>query len=216
MTIEEITQTLQTVAENQSRHSEHMAEMESMQAKHSADIAEIDRMLAASLQSQNRYDEQLSAIREIMHDLADKHLKNEERFAEMIEARRVNEMRLDKMEASYELLEQFVRDFREENRARHQETDNHFTETDKRMAEFVGETNGRFTETDKKLAELAVAQAKTDEQMNRTDEQIKALVAAQTRTDEQIRSLLDRNGSRAELKAKKKPAKKTHKKGSAK
>src|SRR5262249_2841690 len=209
MTIEEITQTLQTVAENQAKHDE-------MHSRHAADIAEIDRMLAASLQSQNRYDEQLSAIREIMHDLADKHLKNEERFAEMIEARRVNEMRLDKMEASYELLEQFVRDFREENRARHQETDNHFTETDKRMAEFVGETNGRFTETDKKLAELAVAQAKTDEQMNRTDEQIKALVAAQTRTDEQIRSLLDRNGSRAELKAKKKPAKKTHKKGSAK
>jgi len=209
MTIEEITQTLQTVAENQAKHDE-------MHSRHAADIAEIDRMLAASLQSQNRYDEQLSAIREIMHDLADKHLKNEERFAELVEARRVNEMRLDKMDASYELLEQFVRDFREETHARQQEADNRFAETDKRMAEFIGETNGRFAETDKKLAELAVAQAKTDEQMNRTDEQIKALVAAQARTDEQIKTLLDRNGSAAPLKAKKKPVKKTGKKRSAK
>src|SRR5262249_29713271 len=209
MTIEEITQTLQTVAENQAKHDE-------MHSRHAADIAEIDRMLAASLQSQNRYDEQLSAIREIMHDLADKHLKNEERFAELVEARRVNEMRLDKTDASHALFELFVRDVREEMHAREQDADNRFAENDKRMAEFIGETNGRFAESDNKLAELAVAQAKTDEQMNRTDEQIKALVAAQARTDEQIKTLLDRNGSGTPLEGQKKPGKKTGKKRSAK
>src|SRR5262245_63038678 len=107
MTIEEITQTLQTVAENQAKHDE-------MHSRHAADIAEIDRMLAASLQSQDRYDEQLSAIREIMHDLADKHLKNEERFAELAEARERHEIRMAQLEASYELFEGFVRDFKNE------------------------------------------------------------------------------------------------------
>src|SRR5262249_52432753 len=201
MTVEEIERILQTVAENLAKLTGHaaqtderLAQVATWQSRHSADIAEIDAGIAMLLQSQNRYDEQLSAIREIMHDLADKHLKNEERFAELAEARRVNEMRLDKMEASYELLEQFVRDFREETHARLQETDNHFVETDKRRAD------------------LAVAQAKPDEQ-------IKGLAMAQARTDEQIRSLLDRNGSATTPKAKAKRvkrAKKTAKKGSAK
>src|SRR5262245_42595263 len=102
MTLEEITATLQTVAGNQAkhdemhaRHSTHMAEMESMQARHSAnmakieemsvrhsaDIAEIDEMIAAGVESQNRFDRQLTRLYEVVSDLADKHLKNEERFA---------------------------------------------------------------------------------------------------------------------------------------
>src|SRR5262249_15334085 len=127
MTLEEITATLQTVAENQAKHDE-------MHSRHVADIAEIDRMLSASLQSQNRYDERLATISDIMHDLADKQLKNEERFAEtdkrfaeLAAAQMRYEARQEHLEASYQLFEDFVRGFR-------------------------SETNGRFAETDKRLA----------------------------------------------------------------
>jgi chromosome segregation ATPase len=189
MIIEEITQTLQRVADNQARHDE-------MHARHSADIAEIDKMIAASLESQNRYDKQLARLFEVVGDLADRQIKNEEIFAELARARERHEVRMGQLEASYELFESFVRDFREE-------------------------TRDHFAETDKRLAELAISQAKTDEQMmrtdermNRTDEQIKALIAAQTRTDEQIRLLLERNGSTATPRAKvKKTTKKAKKRG---
>jgi hypothetical protein len=200
MTIEEITLTLSRVASNQAKHDE-------MHERHKADIAEIDKMIAASLESQSRYDRQLSRIFEAMD-------KNEERFASLADGMR-------RLEGSYELLESFVKSIREE-------THDYFAETDVKLAalasiqattndvlaSFVKETNGRFAETDKKLAALAESQARTDEQMRRTDEQIKALVLSQTRTDEMVRSLVERNGkssSRA-----KKSAKKTGKKGSAK
>jgi len=221
MTIEEITQTLQTVASNQAKHGE-------MHSRHRSDIAELDRMLELSLQSQNRYDERLAQVSEIMRTLADKQLKNEELFAELAAARERHEVRMGQLEAIYELLEQFVRDFR-------------------------NETHDHFAETDKKLSALAEAQARTDEQMKRTDkrvdalaqnivdvtrdiaaltrnitsvngrvsqigerldqvaalqmasaEQIKALASAQARTDEQIGKLLDRNGSTAKPKTRKK------------
>jgi chromosome segregation ATPase len=198
MTIEEITRTLQTVAENQAKHDE-------MHSRHSADIAEIDKMLSLSLQSQNRYDERLATISDIMHDLADKHLKNEERFAELAEARRVNEARLDKMEASYQLLEEFVRDFKNETEARQDKLDSAFHSLGEFVMNFRRETNGYFAETDKKLAALAESQA-------RTDEQIKMLITAQARTDEQLRSLMDRNGSKKPKARVKKAPKKTAKK----
>jgi len=188
MTIEEITQTLQTVAENQAKH-------DAMHARHLADIAEIDRMIVATLESQNRYDKQLAHLFDVVSDLSDKQLKNEElfaqnerRFAELAEAQRRADFRMERLEGSYELLESFVRDFR-------------------------NETHQHFAETDKRLGALAEAQARTDEQMNRTDEQIKALILTQTRTDEMVRHLLGRNGSG---KAKKKAATKKTKKGSAK
>ena len=192
---------LDQVAESQARHSAHMAEMEKAQARHtanmakleeaharhSADISEIDKGIASLLNSQNRYEERLATISDIMHDLADKQLKNEElftgtdkRFAQLADAQMRYEGRLDQMEASYQLLEQFVRDFR-------------------------NETNDRFVETDKRLAALAEAQAKTDEQMKLTGEQIKALTESQTR-------MLDRNGSTSARKPK--PKKAGKKKGS--
>jgi methyltransferase-like protein len=72
MTTEEIERILQTVAENQAKHDEEFAML---------------------LKSQNRYDERLATISDIMHDLADKQLKNEEsrletnrRFAELAAA----------------------------------------------------------------------------------------------------------------------------------
>jgi uncharacterized protein (DUF3084 family) len=99
------------------------------------------------------------------------------------------EARQDKLEAMFEMFEEFVRDFRRE-------------------------TNGYFAETDKKLAALTEAQAKTDEQMKRTDERIKALVTQQARTDEQIHLLLARNGSE-KPKTKVKKVKKATKKGGA-
>src|SRR5262245_21628534 len=187
-----------------------MAKLEEAHARNTADIAEIDRMLAASLQSQNRYDEQLSASREIMYDLADKHLKNEMRFAELVEARRVNEMRLDKMEASYEPLEQFVRDFREETRTRQQETDNRFAETakrlaelavaqaetDRRVADFVRETNGRSTETDKRMAEFV---SETNGRFVETDKRLAELASAQTETGKRMAEFIsEANGRFAE------------------
>ncbi|HKQ78201.1 MAG TPA: hypothetical protein VJ810_31165 [Blastocatellia bacterium] len=61
MTSEEIERILQAVAQNQARADEEFAML---------------------LKSQNRYEERLAAISEIMRDLADKQLKNEERFAE--------------------------------------------------------------------------------------------------------------------------------------
>ncbi|MCI0390335.1 MAG: hypothetical protein MOB07_16415 [Acidobacteria bacterium] len=187
MTSEEIERILQTVAENQAKHDE-------MHSRHSADIAEIDAGFAMLLKSQNRYEERLATISDIMHDLADKHLKNEERFADLAAAQLKYEVRQDTLEATLQMFEQFVRDFREETNGR------------------FGENDRLFAETDKKLNALASAQAKTDEQIN-------ALIAAQTRTDEQIRLVLDRNGSATTPKAKakrSKSVKKTGKKGSAK
>ena len=144
MTIEEITHTLQTVAENQARHSAH--------------IAELDKMLATLVQSQNRYDAMLSRHDDILRDLADKQLKNEERFAEtdkrfaqLAAAQLRYEARREQLEASFQLLERFVRDFRNE-------TDEHKASTDR-----------LYAETDKKLIALAEAQMKTDEQMKLTD-----------------------------------------------
>jgi len=170
MTGEEIERILQTVAQNQARADEEFAML---------------------LRSQTRYDERLATISDIMHDLADKQIKNEERFAETdkrfaeLAAAQVRyEARQEQLEASYQMFEEFVRDFR-------------------------NETHEHFAETDKRLAELAVAQTKTDKQ-------IKGLAMAQARTDEQIRQILDRNGSTAALKAKKKSAKKTGKRRSTK
>jgi DNA repair exonuclease SbcCD ATPase subunit len=192
MTIEEITQTLQRVAENQARHDE-------MHARHSADVAEIDKMIAANAESLNRHDRQLDRLFEIVGVLGERQVENDKRFAELAEANRRAGERVEKLEGSYELLESFVRDFREESR-------DYFAQTDRKLAAladlqaataglvagFVKETNGRFVET---------------------DGQIKALIAAQTRTDEQIRHLIERNGSSGAKKAKAKKAKKPSKKG---
>lgn len=177
MTIEGINQTLQAIAANQAKHDE-------MHARHSADIAEVDKIIAALAESQNRYDRQLGRLFDVVRDLSDKQLKNEELFAELAAARERHEVRMGQLEASYELFESFVKDFREE-------THEHFAETDKRLAEFVGEAKGRFTN-------LAEAQAKTDEQ-------IKALILAQTRTDEMVRALIERNGSGKKKNGSKKP-----------
>jgi hypothetical protein len=79
-----------------------------------------------------------------MSDLSDKQLKNEElfaenekRFAELADAQRRADSRMERLEGSYELLESFVRDSRNESR-------------------------DYFVETDKRLAALAEAQAQTD------------------------------------------------------
>jgi chromosome segregation ATPase len=191
MTSEEIERILQTVAQNQAR---------------------ADQEFAMLLKSQNRYEERLATISDIMHDLADKQLKNEElfaetdkRFAQLADAQMRYEGRLDQMEASYQLFEEFVRDFRNE-------TNDRFGETDKRLAALAGAQ----AKTDESLAALAEAQAKTDEQMKLTGEQIKALSESQARTDELFRLMLDSNGSAAAPKTKAKKAKKAGKKGSAK
>jgi chromosome segregation ATPase len=206
MTVEEITQTLQTVAENQARHDErqlafdaNMAKLEEAHARHTADVAEIDKQIAAIVESQTRHDRQLARIFEAIG-------KNEERFLMLADGMR-------RLEGSYELLESFVRGFREESR-------DYFSQTDRKLAAladvqmatadlvagFVKDTNGRFAETDKKLASLAESQSQTDGQ-------IKALVLAQTRTDEIVRALVEHNGS---SKTKPKKAAKKARKGAAK
>ncbi len=179
MTVEEIERILQTVAENQARHDE-------MHARHAADITEIDQGIESLLRSQNRYEQRLAMISDIMHDLADKHLKNEERFAELVEARRVNELRLDKLEASYELFEEFVRDFKRDTEARQYKLENAFQSLGEFVVNFRRETNGYFAETDKKLAALVEAQIRTDERFAETDKKLAALVEAQIRTDERF------------------------------
>jgi hypothetical protein len=117
MTAEEIERTLLAVAENQVRHDEEFAML---------------------MRSHNRFDERLERVSNIMHDLADKQLKNEERFAQLADIVVRSDARLAQLEASHQLLEQFVRDFR-------------------------ADTNGHFAETDQKLAQLAESQLKTDE-----------------------------------------------------
>jgi hypothetical protein len=49
MTIEQITQTLQTVAENQATHSANMARIEEMQAQHAADISAATSDIASQI-----------------------------------------------------------------------------------------------------------------------------------------------------------------------
>src|SRR5262245_51403301 len=109
MTVEEITQTLQRVADNQTRHDE-------MHARHSADIAEIDKQIALIVESQNLHDQQLGRLFELVGTLGDQQLENErlfaeneKRFAELAEANRRAGERIEKLEGSYELLESFVR-----------------------------------------------------------------------------------------------------------
>jgi len=257
MTVEEIERILQTVAENQAKLTGHAAQTDerldrvverfdqvaTLQTKHSSDIVEIDSGIASLLSSQNRYDERLAVVGEIMHTLADKQLKNEELFAELAAARERHELRMGQLEASYELFEGFVRDFRNE-------THDHFAETDKRLvalAESQAKTdeqmkrtgervdtltrdiaalNGRADRTDERLDRIAEHVETHDRQFARIEAlqsenaaQIKALAEAQARTDEQIRLLLNRNGSKAKPKPKagaKKPAAKRSKKGGAK
>lgn len=205
MTIEEITQTLERVAENQARSDSaqarfeaNMAKLEEAHARHTADVAEIDKMIAANIEALNRHDRQLDRLFEIVGVLGDRQIENDKRFAELVEANRRAGERIEKLEGSYELLESFVRDFREETR-------DYFAETDRKLARladvqaataeivagFVRETNGRFVETDKRLAEFV------------------------SETDRRF-SVLERNGSRREPRGKAKKAKKTGKKGAAK
>jgi chromosome segregation ATPase len=133
MTAEEIERILLTVAENQARHS--------------TEISEINGAIALLLKSQNRYEERQAALSEILHDLADKQIKTEERFADLAAAQVRFDARLEKLEDSYQLLEQFVREFRAESNG-------NFAENAK-----------LFAESDRKLAELAEAQMRTDEQI---------------------------------------------------
>src|SRR5215813_12616993 len=205
MTIEEITQALATVAENQ--------------AKHSADIAEIDRMLAASLQSQDRYDEQLAAVREIMHDLADKHLKNEERFAEtdnrfaqLADAQIRYEARQEMLEASYELFEGFVREFRNETNQRLDGQDEADVQTESRLDALIDAQIQLTHRVDTLTGDIAALNGRVD----RIGEHLDQVAALQTENAAQIKALLDRNGSATTPKAKVRKAKKVSKKGSAK
>src|SRR5262249_24214437 len=104
--------------------------------------------------------------------------ETDKRFAQLADAQRSYEERQGRLEASFQLLEGFVRDFR-------------------------NETNDRFAETDRRLALLAEAQAKTDEQMKRTDERINALIEAQVKADERINQLFNRNGRKPKARPKK-------------
>jgi chromosome segregation ATPase len=202
MTIEEIDRVLQTSAQNQAqaderlnRVAERLDQVVALQTQHSADIAEIDKMLATLVRSQNRYDVILSRHDDILHDLADKQLKNEERFADLADAQPRYEERHGRLEAMFEMLATFVREARAETNGRFDQ-----------MATFVretqAETNGRFdrmaTHLDQltlRVESLAVAQDRTDQQMRRTDDRINALIEAQARTDERINELFNRNGT---------------------
>lgn len=97
MTIEEIERILRNVAENQAKHDE-------MHSRHSADIAEIDRGIAALLNSQNRYEERMTRLDEVLHDLADRQLKNEDRFAELANSQVKNEERFAELAATQQQL----------------------------------------------------------------------------------------------------------------
>jgi hypothetical protein len=208
MTTEEIERILQTVAENQAKHDEEFAML---------------------LKSQNRYDERLATISDIMHDLADKQLKNEEsrletnrRFAELAAAQVRYEARQEQLEASYQLFEEFVREFRNETNQRLDGQDKanvhieswfdtlidaqiQLTHRVDTLTGDIAALNGRVDRIGQHLDQVAALQTANAEQ-------IKALIATQARTDEQIRSLIERNGSTATPKAKVKKAKKAVKK----
>jgi chromosome segregation ATPase len=185
MTVEEITQTLERVADNQARHDE-------IHERHKADIAEMDRMIAANIESLNRHDRQLDRLFELVGVLGERQLENETRFAELVESNKRAAERIEKLEGSYDLLESFVRSVREEARDYFAETDRKLArladvqaETAGLVAAFVKESNGRFAETDRRLAEFV------------------------SETDRRF-SILERDGS---TKAKKKTAAKKSKKG---
>src|SRR5262252_5347251 len=100
MTVEEITQTLERVADNQARHDE-------IHERHKADIAEMDRMIAANIESLNRHDRQLDRLFELVGVLGERQLENETRFAELVESNKRAAERIEKLEGSYDLLESF-------------------------------------------------------------------------------------------------------------
>ncbi len=173
MTVEEITQTLQRVAENQAKHDE-------LHERHTADVAEIVNMIAATIESLSRHDRQLDRLFELVGIQGERQLEHEQRFAEnekrfavLAEANRRAGERIERLEGSYELLESFVRDSRNESR-------------------------DYFTQTDIKLAKLAEIQATTNEVLasfiRETNERFAEVAKSQARTDEQIRALAERNG----------------------
>ena len=206
MALEEIERILQTVAENQARHSEFLINHEKAITHLTAevtrttgdinlltaevtrvtgdinllttevtrvtgeitlltaevtritgDINQIDRSIDMLIQSQNRYEEKQNLLNEIMHDLADKHLKTEEiraeharLFAENADAHLRFERRFDQFQDYFQTFTKFVIDY-------------------------STQTNGRLNKIDENLDRLTEAQTKTDEQINRTIEQIRAL-----------------------------------------
>jgi hypothetical protein len=168
MTVEDIERILQTVAENQANLTSHAArtderldriaerldQVAELQARHSADIAEIDQGIAMLLKSQNRYEERQNRLDEILHDLADKQLKNEERFADLAAAELRYEARQDRLEAVFEMFVEFARSTR-------------------------AETNGHFADVDRRIAALVDAQTRTDASLAELTEQVKLLVAEQ-------------------------------------
>jgi chromosome segregation ATPase len=117
-------------------------------AQVTADIAQTDRVIVTLLQAQNRHEEEKQTqFSEILQNLAGNQLKNEERFADLAAAQLKYEGRRERLESSFQMLEEFVRNFRTE-------------------------TNGRIEGTDRSLERVAALQAENAEQ-------VKALVASQ-------------------------------------
>ncbi len=108
MTVEAIERILQTVAENQATLTGQAARTDER----------LDRIA-------ERLD-QVAALRARHDEMHSRHLANMAKIERLADAQMRDEGRLDKLEASYELLEEFVRNFRNETEARQNKLENAF------------------------------------------------------------------------------------------
>jgi len=231
MTIEDITQTLQTVASNQAQTSADISALREQTEKLAGVGSLLEEAAALHQQVLRNYEARQAKLEESFRQVAESH-------AQLVEMLRLHEERLDghddvdrgvdeklkalidaqvglearqaRFDESYQLLVQLAR-IQEERIDGQDEARVH---TDARLDALIDSQialGQRFEQMTTRIDQIG-------EHLDQATEAIKALVAAQTRTDEQIRQLVDRNGSTAKPKpkAKVKKAKKASKKGSAK
>lgn len=184
MTVEEIEQTLQTVAGNQARLTEAQIKYETRQERLDETVKQIAESHQTIIQLVRLQEERIDG-----HDTALR--ATDEKLTALIDAQIGLESRQARLEESHQLLVQLARI--QEERIDGQD-------------EARRDTNARLDALlDSQILLTERVSTLTDDIAALT-EQTKALVTAQARTGEQFRLLLERNGAQ---KPKRKPAKKS-------
>jgi len=208
MTVEEIEQTLLTVAGNQAQLTEAQIKSEARQERLNETVKQIAESHQTIIQLVRMQEERLDG-----HDIALR--ATDEKLNALIDAQIGLESRQARLEESHQLLVQLARiqeeridgqdEARRETNSRLDALIDSQIQLTQRVDTLTGDItalNVRFERTDERLDRIAALQADNAEQ-------IKLLIAAQARTDEQFRLLLERNGAS-------KPKRKTAKKAGSK
>jgi len=215
MTVEEIEQTLQTVAGNQAQLTEAQIRYEARQERLDETVKQIAESHQTIIQLVRVQEERIDG-----HDAALR--ATDEKLNALIDAQIGLESRQARLEESHQLLVQLAR-IQEERIDGQDEARLHtntrldalidsqiqLTQRVNTLTDDIATLNVRFERTDERLDRISERLESVAELQADNAEQIKSLIAAQARTDEQFRLLLDRNGAP-------KPKRKTAKKSGSK